>query len=767
MLPRPMDAPLEQTLSALLDPAKVTWSHERTAPGQEPAHDELYLGVGTRDAALPPHPRMLSWKLPQWRSAQLRSTTEAVLKSAEALDALTLPIRFCLHDPTLDCTTAAVLATYRVLHHRWPEGLDGLVDYVSEWEQGRTESAGHYARALASVFYASMQVFRTKQPGPSKQLAELIVRALDRGLDLEGLAKLPEELIPKRITRRLKADADLYRAELSRGWKVQLDLPIDHQSGSTYRRIDALFLSSPQDVTVLKLLARPDHENSSYERGFELMAVHAPNEPNAWGKHTISIAPESPGTLADLAYTLDLLEGDTAPDGTPRAKGKPRFTNQPPELEGLSDPWYSDGYAWEKGRSTIVAPPFVGTRLSREEIWEAVWQRFNVGRHVHVTASRTVYLKPFRVMAGLEPEQLEARGWKRSSWHADMAGFLPSVEASFLSNEAGADVVHLERTASGATVHLSLYASDLALVWIEEAQAKSTLLELAARQATLAAGDSLDRLAPLQELKAEFTPITQQRWLVYGAYRINRARSTMLDASRSVQGLFHALASGEAPTLQCLPSESAIEARRVHVGRDVEHWFTSTGGARLELMLEDVESAPAFDEDFALFLLTTGQRYAAFEITRRMGEIERKSRTTRWQSLAPGRTLRGDVMLFTNSLWYARVSDDPDLDGRYGAWRELHGMNEMVEALRSQTTELDQYRREGFENMVGVLLFLFLPITIVSGFFSGAQFNEMELRLGLPWVTGGWKIFLIYTAFFSALVYGAVLASRLVSWRKR
>ena len=64
--------------------------------------------------------------------------------------------------------------------------------------------------------------------------------------------------------------------------------------------IDALSLSSPQDVTVLKLLARPDTEASSYRRGFEVMAVHAPNSSHAYGKHTISLAPESPGTLADL-----------------------------------------------------------------------------------------------------------------------------------------------------------------------------------------------------------------------------------------------------------------------------------------------------------------------------------------------------------------------------------------------------------------------------------------------------------------------------------
>lgn len=756
-----MEAALAATLDALLDPSRVTWTRERVQLGQEPAEGELFLGVGSRDAGLPPHPRMMSWKLPQWRSRNLRSTTEAVVQSASVLDGLSLPLKLWQHDPTLDCLTAAVLAVYRVLHKRWPEGHEALAEYVSEWEQGRTEQAGHYARALASVYYASMQLFRTESGAPSRELAALLVGALDLRLDAEGLQALPVELIPNRIARRLKADADLYRAELSRAWKVQVDLPVDNQPGA-WRRIDALFLSSPQDVTVLKLLARPDSESSSYQRGFELMATHAPNEANAWGRHTISIAPESPGTLDDLALRLDRLEGDTAPDGTPRVKGKPRFTHQAPELEGLADPWYSDGYAWTKRRSTIVAPPFAGTRLTREQIWEGVWQRFHVGRNVHVTASRTIFCRPYRSTGGLRVRGLLADGWKAMEAPPVRHGFLPSVTASF----AGGDVLHFERAGAGYTVRLSLYPSQLALVWVEYVEQRpTTMFELAQRHAAM--GPRLDELPEVRGLGARFEPVENSRWQVFGAYRINRARSTMLDDSRSVRGLFHAMASGEAPTLENLPSEAEDAARRVQVLRDVEHWFTPTGGARLELRLDDTSEPPGLDEDFALFLLATGQRYAAFELTRRMGDVERASRTRRWQRMSPTRQLRADVMLFTNSLWYARVSDAPELNARYDAWRELHGMEATVEALREQTTELDEYRKERFENMVGVMLFVFLPITIASGFFSGAQFNEMELRVGLPWTTGGWILFLAYTAFFSVLVFGAVIALRLFSSRKR
>jgi hypothetical protein len=43
----------------------------------------------------------------------------------------------------------------------------------------------------------------------------------------------------------------------------------------------------------------------------------------------------------------------------------------------------------------------------------------------------------------------------------------------------------------------------------------------------------------------------------------------------------------------------------------------------------------------------------------------------------------------------------------------------------------------------------------------------MDLRLGLPWSTGGWKIFLIYTALFTVLTFGTFVLGRLVGWRRR
>ncbi len=749
-------APLDQALDALFDPTRVTLSFTRPEAGAEPAADEIFLGVGARDASAAPHPRMFSWKLPQWRAAGLRSTTEAVMRSAAALDALKFPLTLRAHEATLDTIAAAFFAVYRVQHHAWPDRADVMMEYVSEWEQGRTERAGHYESALASAFYASLSLDRTD----TKSLFSLLAHALQPGVDL---TLLPPSLVSARVMRRLKADTDLYRAELSRGWKLQLDLPLDDRPNAPYRRVDALFVSSPQDVTVLKLLARPDTEASSYKRGFELMAVHAPNEANAYSRHTISLAPESPGTVADLGVLLDAAEGPLAPDGSTRVKDKPRFSFQPAALQGLADPWYSDGYAWAKGRSTLVAPPFAGTRLSREQIWETLWSRFNLARNVHVTRARTVFAKPHRVHTPPRPAELAAMGFKPFELPHARRGFLPSVVGSFHGDRNGADVQHYEKNG----LHLSLYPSDLVLVWVERTTEATTLYELCQQQATLAHSRELDDLPDLAVLDAFFAPLGVDRWHVYGAYRINRARSSMLDDSKCVLGLFHCLASGSLPTLAQLPTDAAAAARAVQKHGDVEHWFTSTGGARLQLELEDATQAPELDQDFALFLMTCGQRYAAFEITRRMGELERRSRTSALALLRPKTDVRGDVMLFTNSLWFARVSDDPDFDARYDAWRELHGMKETVEALRTQTQELDEFRKERFEGMVSMLVFVYLPITIVCGFFSGAQFNDMELKLGLPWTTGGWKIFLVYMAFFTAVTFGAVVIGRFVAGRRR
>lgn len=753
-----MDAALRSAVDALFDSARVNWTFVRPDPGAEPSVQEIFIGTGTREAQRPAQPRMLNWKLPQWRGLNLRSSSEAVHASAEAIDGLTLPLTIRSHEPTLDVSVASLLAVYRKLHGRWPDATEALLSYVADWESGRTETAGPYDRALASVFYASMFAFR--QSGSARELIELVAEVLSTRPSLAELASLSPALIPGRIARRLKADADLYRTELSRAWKVQLDLPLDQAQGSGFRRIDALFLSSPQDVTVLKLLARPDAQASSYGRGFELMAVHAPNEPHAWGKHTISIPPETAGSLGDLALMLDRAEGPHTPQGTPRATNQPRFTHQPAELNGLADPWYADGYASPQGRTTIVAPPFVGSRLSREEIWETIWRRFHVGRNVHVASSRTIFVKPARASREFDEAQLEQHGFARTRWNAPTS-LLPSVAGSFF----GADVVHFERMTEGQTLHVSLYPSRLALLWVERTGASATLFDLAHAQAQLATSDELDALAPFKALGLE--PLGLARWLVFGAYRVNRARSSMLDGSRSVQGLLHAVASAEAPTLANLPSDSEARARTIQPHRDVEHWLTSTGGARLELLLDDRTDPPPFDLDFTLFLLTTGQRYSAFEITRRMGELERRSRASRWAALAPSSTVRADVMFFTNSLWYPRISDEPDVEARYDAWHELHGLHDTVDALRTQTAELDEYRKERFEKTTGLLLLLFLPITMATGFFSGAQFSEMEMRVGLPWTTGGWKIFLIYTLVFTVLVFGALVLARLFSWRKR
>jgi hypothetical protein len=773
-----MDAALRTTVEALFDSAQVAWSTARPGPAAEPQPNELFIGVGSRAEHEAPHPRLLAWKLPQWRKAGARSSTEATLKSAEALDALAKALRqqpgvltaalgLRTHDPTLDTLTAALLAVYRVLWGAWPKASVELGEFVSEWEQGRIEAAGTYARSLASVFYATLQLHRAEGGAAPRECVDLLAAVLDRGLSRGELGALPPDLIPGRVARRLKADTDLYRAELSRAQLVQLDLPLDGAAGTLPRRVDAMFLSSMQDVTVLKLLSRPDVEHSSYHQGFDLLAVHAPNERQAYLRHTLSLAPERSGTLEDLAARLDALEGDVAPDGSARARGKPRFANQPNDF---ADPWYSDGYAWPKGRSTIVAPPFVGTRLSREQIWETIWDRFNVGRNIVVASALTVQVRPYHLKHRLAASELEAAGWQRAAPSDEARALLPPVALSFLGSGAG-DVEHFAIDSGPDRVHLALYPNQLALVWLERALGHPTsLFELAAAQALRCRQTALGGWPALAALEPFLEPLIHGRWLVYGAYRVDRGRSGMLDGSRSVSGLFHALASGSPPTLSALPSDEACAARKVmrESAGDLEHWFTATGGARVELVLEADAAKPlAVDHDFLLFLLTAGQRYSVFELNRRMAEVERRARRSRWQSLRPTGDVRADVMFFTNSLWYSRVSDDPGVNARYRAWNELHDMDDTVHAMRDQTAELDEYRKERFEKMAGLMVFAFLPVTIVCGFFSGIQFDDLPLYKGLPWSTGGWVIFLIYTAVFTVLVFGTLILGRLLSWRKR
>lgn len=768
-----MDAQLEATVDALLNPGQVAFSLERPPPAAEPGEQELFFGVGQRAEGLPPHPRMLSWKLPQWRNEGLRSTTEAVLRSGSALDALAAslgahapgalpaPLTFRIHTPTLDTGAACLLAAHRLLHRAWPKGAKELSEYVSSWEQGRIEEAGTYESALASAYYALLSVFRAEGPTPPRELFELLARALGAS----SLSRLSPELIPARVARRLKADEALYRAELSRARLLQLDLPLDQSPDAPCRRVDAMFLSSPQDVTLLKLLARPDTAHSHYGAGFDVLVLHAPTEANAWARHTITLAPERPGALSDLAQLLDQMEGESAPDGAPRQKGTRRFPNQPNDY---ADPWYSDGYAWPKGRSTLVAPPFAGTRLSREQLWEAVFERFHPGRNVKVLEALTLFARPYRALAPVDADALRGAGWQLAPLSDAGSRLLPTVAQSFLGNHEDGDVKHLARPHAGRTAHLSLYPNGLVLAWVEVAtKSETTLLQLAHVQAHLCGGEELAR--EFDKALVGLEPLLYGRWQVYGSYRLDRARSTMLDGCASVVGLFHALASGLPPTLRALPSDSAAEGRRVfkEAQGDVEHWFTPAGGARLELCLERPARPLALDLDCSLFLMTLGQRYSVLELSRKLGEVERAGRRSRMSSLKPVGDVRGDIMFFTNSLWCSRASWDADVQSRYQGWHALSGMEETLTAMREQTEELDSYRRERFEGMVGAMVFLFLPVTIVCGFFSGAQFSEMSLSSGVPGSTGGWVLFLVYLAVFTVLVFGAWFLGRLLSWRGR
>ncbi|MGZ3461458.1 MAG: hypothetical protein ACXU86_23450, partial [Archangium sp.] len=480
-----MDSKSRQVVEFLMREGQVEWTTDKPAPGVEPEARELFISVGSRGESLPPHPRMLAWKLPQWTRRSVRSTTGAVLLSAAELDDLSRqlgtgqpegslgPLKRRVHEHTFDVICAALLAVYRLLHGSWPEGAGALAEYLGEWEQGHTETVGDYERSLGTVFYAALNLWRSETARPTREVLELMASVLETVRLPAELAKLPEVLIPPAVSRRLKADELLYRAELSRAQRVQLEIPLGDEAEGPVRRVDALFLSSFQDVTVLRLLARSDSENTHYGQGFDFMALHIsrPEQSRPW--HAFSITPERAGTLADLAGFLDGLEGERLPDGTPRARGARRFERQPNDY---TDPWYSDGYASPIGRSTMVAVPYSGTRLSRRELWEALWRRFNVGRHVQVLRAHTIFARPFLWRGPAPDVELAARGFRRCELAGQGASFHPAVVHSFLGASNEADVTHYEKPTEGHTVRVSVYPNRLVVVWIERPRKAETSL---------------------------------------------------------------------------------------------------------------------------------------------------------------------------------------------------------------------------------------------------------------------------------------------------
>ncbi len=449
-----------QAVELLCQEGQAEWSTEKPAPGAEPGPRELFISVGSRSEALPAHPRMLSWKLPQWVRRSARSSTSVALMAGAELDAFAAegtagPPRLRIHEPTLDATSAVLLAVYRMRHGRFPEGAEALSQYVDEWEQGQTELAGEYERALGPVFYAALRLWPAQKGRPAREVLVLLASVLEHVRSAAELRQLPEALIPSPVSRRLKADALLYRAELSRAQRVQLDIPVGDAKDAPVRRVDALFLSSFQDVTVLKLLARADTEHSHYGQGFDFMAIHAPNAETAYYQHTFSLAPERAGHPGGPGGVAGHAGGRAAAGRRPSCPRAPGASSSSPTTTPI--PGTRTATPSATSRSTLVAPPYAGTRLTRRELWEALWSRYNVGRNVPVLRAHTVYARPF-LWKGEPPEAaLLARGFRRRDFSEQAGTFHPAVTQSFLGSSHEADVAHYERPAEGQTVHVSVY----------------------------------------------------------------------------------------------------------------------------------------------------------------------------------------------------------------------------------------------------------------------------------------------------------------------
>src|SRR6185436_8139272 len=97
---------------------------------------------------------------------------------------------------------------------------------------------------------------------------------------------------------------------------------------------------------------------------------------------------------------------------------------------------------------------------------------------------------------------------------------LQPVVQSFLGDTA-ADVEHVQVQSGGHTLHVALYPNDLVLAWIERSASDTTLYELAAEQSRFAFARGAAGFSAFEALEDELEPLSN-RWLVYGAYRIDR-----------------------------------------------------------------------------------------------------------------------------------------------------------------------------------------------------------------------------------------------------
>ena len=203
---------------------------------------------------------------------------------------------------------------------------------------------------------------------------------------------LPPEALPKHplcevhgfALAALEQERQAYHQWLQHSAIVQLSLPLN---GAKDRRliVDALFVDEDQMTGSAKIFYRNDKQNSPLQKGFALAVHHRAGSSESNPDITIDLDPRCGVHLQELHNALETAES-MAWDAKKlkRSVSDARYMENVPNL--YEQPWYMDREHTIIGSPRRLRSGGFGSRLSREAVFNVVWNTCEPLRGVSVNS---------------------------------------------------------------------------------------------------------------------------------------------------------------------------------------------------------------------------------------------------------------------------------------------------------------------------------------------------------------------------------------------
>ncbi|SOC16634.1 hypothetical protein SAMN05880501_10949 [Ureibacillus xyleni] len=286
------------------------------------------------------------------------------------------------------------------------------LSYVNLWEAGEVKATGGIENSwgvllnsLSHEYFVPIfeeengQIVKTydqqKILDGFRMCLNFTIEALTEMVDPANVPVLQHSEGYHRAIALLNIEKLEYENTLRNATEIQLLLPLQNSNRRVF--VDSIIATEINVLATLKNFSRNDRQNSFFQMGFGLMALHRPHLKGSGNDYVISVDPSTGVHLKDLWDSLEELENK-------RWEGK-RPNHKPRDNYDTNQPWFNGNNSF-----TIIAAPktltsedkvlspnmteksvipegeeVLGSKLSWDDVLDTLWNLYNPmkGLRVH------------------------------------------------------------------------------------------------------------------------------------------------------------------------------------------------------------------------------------------------------------------------------------------------------------------------------------------------------------------------------------------------